>query len=180
LPLGKGKHFFSHSSSILNGILGGWQLSNVTLIQSGPYLTPTFSAGLADSANINTFNRGSVLRPDQVGNGNINNPTPDGYFDINAFTAPPANAGRIGNAGVGTLVGPGTIAISGGLAKTFSLTERVKVRFETTFTNLPNHPNFAPPAVDVSTSATFGKTSTVQTAENAGNRTGQIALRLEF
>jgi len=45
---------------------------------------------------------------------------------------------------------------------------------------LPNHPNFAPPAVDVSTPATFGKTTTVQTAEGAGNRVGQMSLRLEF
>ena len=33
---------------------------------------------------------------------------------------------------------------------------------------------YAPPP------ATFGKTTSVQTAENAGNRTGQIALRLTF
>jgi Carboxypeptidase regulatory-like domain/TonB dependent receptor len=180
LPFGKGKRFLSNLSPVLNGFFGGWQLSNVTLVQTGPFLTPTFSAGLVDPANINSFNRGSLLRPDRIGNGSIDSPTPDRYFDINAFTAPPANAGRIGNAGVGILVGPGTVAISGGLSKTFAVTERVKLRFETTFTNLPNRPNFAPPAVDVSTPATFGKTTTVQTAEGAGNRVGQVSLRLEF
>jgi len=72
------------------------------------------------------------------------------------------------------------IAISGGLAKNFAVNERVRLRFEATFTNLPNHPNFAPPGTDVSTPATFGKTTTVQTAENAGNRTGQLSLRLTF
>jgi len=180
LPFGKGKRFLSNLSPVLNGFFGGWQLSNVTLVQTGPFLTPTFSAGLVDPANINTFNRGSLLRPDRIGGGSIDSPTPDRYFDINAFTAPPANAGRIGNAGVGILVGPGTVAISGGLSKTFAFTERVKLRFETTFTNLPNHPNFAPPAVDVSTPATFGRTTTVQTAEGAGNRVGQVSLRLEF
>jgi hypothetical protein len=180
LPFGKGKRFLSNLSPLLNGFFGGWQLSNVTLVQTGPFLTPTFSAGLVDPANINTFNRGSLLRPDQIGDGSVDSPTPDRYFDINAFTAPPANAGRIGNAGVGILVGPGTVAISGGLSKTYALTEKVKLRFETTFTNLPNHPNFAPPAVDVSTPATFGRTTTVQTAEGAGNRVGQVSLRLEF
>jgi carboxypeptidase family protein len=180
LPLGKGKRFLPNLSPVLNGFFGGWQLSNVTLIQTGPFLTPTFSAGLVDPANVNTFNRGSLLRPDRIGDGSIDNPTPNQYFDINAFTAPPANAGRVGNAGVGILVGPGTVAISAGLSKTFFVTERVKLRFETTFTNLPNHPNFAPPAVDVSTPATFGRTTTVQTAEGAGNRVGQMSLRLEF
>src|SRR5262252_4334445 len=180
LPFGKGKRFLSNLSPVLNGFLGGWQLSNVTLVQTGPFLTPTFSAGLVDPANINSFNRGSLLRPDRIGDGSIDHPTPDRYFDINAFTAPPANAGRIGNSGVGILVGPGTVAISGGLSKTSALTEKVKLRFETTFTNLPNHSNFAPPAVDVSTPATFGRTTTVQTAEGAGNRVGQVSLRLEF
>jgi hypothetical protein len=180
LPFGKGKRFLSNPSPVLNGFFGGWQLSNVTLIQTGPFLTPTFSAGLVDPANINSFNRGSLLRPDRIGDGSIDNPTPDRYFDINAFAAPPANAGRVGNAGVGILVGPGTVAISAGLSKTFSITEKVKLRFDTTFTNLPNHPNFAPPAVDVSTPAIFGRTTTVQTAEGAGNRVGQMSLRLEF
>jgi hypothetical protein len=180
LPVGVGKPFLAHMNPVFNGILGGWQLSTVTLIQTGPFLTPTYSAGLVDPANVNIFNRGSLLRPDRIGSGNVSNPTPDHYFDINAFTAPPANAGRIGNSGVGILVGPGTVAISGGLAKTFAVNERVKLRFEATFTNLPNHPNFAPPAIDVSTPATFGKTTTVQTAENAGNRTGQLSLRLTF
>lgn len=180
LPFGNGKRFLSLRGSVLNGLFGGWQLSTVTLIQTGPFLTPTFSAGLVDPANINTFNRGSLLRPDRIGSGVVHHPTPDQFFDINAFAAPPANAGRIGNSGVGILVGPGTVAISGGLSKTIAVTERAKLRFEATFTNLPNHPNFAPPAVDVSTPATFGKTTTVQTAENAGNRTGQIALRLTF
>jgi hypothetical protein len=54
------------------------------------------------------------------------------------------------------------------------------MKIESTFTNLPNHLNYAPPAVDVSSPATFGKTTSVQTAENAGNRTGQVALRIEF
>jgi hypothetical protein len=178
LPFGEGRSLFSNMPRALNGVFGGWQLSTLTLIQTGPFLTPTFSASL-DPANINTFNRGSILRPDRVGSGNVGNPTPDHYFDINAFVAP-TTPGRIGNSGIGVLVGPGTIVVSGGLAKTFALKERVKLRFEATFTNLPNHPNFAPPAVDVSTPATFGKTTTVQTAENAGNRTGQLSLRLTF
>jgi len=160
--------------------LGGWQISSVALWQTGPFLTPTFSAGLVDPANINTFNRGSILRPNRIGDGNVADPTPDHYFDIGAFAAPPANAGRIGNAGVGILTGPGTLAISGGLAKAFALGARARLRFETTFTNLPNHPNFAPPAADVSTPATFGRTTSVQTAEGAGNRVGQVSLRLEF
>jgi hypothetical protein len=110
----------------------------------------------------------------------LSSPSPDQFFDINAFAPTPAGAGRIGNAGVGILTGPGTTAIAAGLAKTFSLHEGVRMRFEATFTNLPNHPNFAAPAVDVSAPSTFGKTTSVQSAENSGNRTGQVALRVDF
>jgi len=52
------------------------------------------------------------------------------------------------------------------------------MRFEATFTNLPNYSNFAPPPVNVSAPDSFGHITTVQTAYNAGNRTGNLALRL--
>jgi hypothetical protein len=75
---------------------------------------------------------------------------------------------------------PGTVTASLGLAKVFHVTEGVKVRFESTFTNVFNHTNFAPPATQTDVLATFGVLSAPQTAENAGNRTGQLALRVEF
>ena len=62
--------------------------------------------------------------------------------------------------------------------KNFHLTERMRLRFEGTFTNLLNHPNFAPPTNVASPS--FGMPQSVQTAENSGNRTGQLGLRIEF
>ena len=72
----------------------------------------------------------------------------------------------MGNCKVGSLVGPGTVAIAGGLAKTFAVGEKMHVKLESTFTNLPNHVNYAPPSTDV-TSSTFGEITSVQTAENA-------------
>jgi Carboxypeptidase regulatory-like domain len=178
LPFGKGRAFGKQMNAIGNAILGGWELSTVTLWQTGPYLTPITSPSF-DSANLNLVFRGAALRPDRIGNGSLAHPTPDQYFDISAFQPVP-EAGRIGNSGVGILEGPGTTAIAAGLSKTFPVRERMYLRFEATFTNLPNHPNFAPPAVDVSAPATFGKITSVQSAENSGNRTGQLALRLDF
>ena len=66
-----------------------------------------------------------------------------------------------------------------GLAKVFHVTEGVRVRFESTFTNVLNHTNFAPPATQID-NPTFGVLSAPQTAESAGNRTGLLALRVEF
>jgi hypothetical protein len=75
---------------------------------------------------------------------------------------------------------PGTIALAAGLSKYFSLHERARMRFEATFTNALNHPNFAMPATVLTTPSTFGLLTTVQSSENSGNRVGQLSLRLEF
>jgi hypothetical protein len=180
LPFGRGRTFLPNLGPVANAVLGGWQISTITLFETGPFLTPAVSA-INDPANINDSGRQIIsIRPDQVGDGNVSNPTPDHWFNINAFVATPPNSGRQGNAGVGTLVGPGTVASAVGLSKAFQLGERARLRLEGSFTNLFNHPNFAPPGTDISSPATFGVTTAVQTAENAGNRTGQLALRLEF
>jgi hypothetical protein len=62
--------------------------------------------------------------------------------------------------------------VNAGLAKTFELSERFKLRVESTFTNVFNHTNFAPPATNVSNPTTFGVLIGAQTAQNGGNRTG--------
>ena len=66
----------------------------------------------------------------------------------------------------------GTAAVSLGVAKGFRITERLHARFESTFTNVLNHTNFAPPVTNISNPSSFGALNTAQTAESAGNRTG--------
>ncbi|MCU1321965.1 MAG: hypothetical protein JWM43_1614 [Acidobacteriaceae bacterium] len=177
LPFGKGRQFLT--SGWANQILGGWDLTNVTMLETGPWLTPSIS-GANDASNTNVANRSAVLRPDVVSNNFYAGQSRSQFFNLAAFSATPAGAGRFGNAGVGILQGPGTAAVSMGVAKSFSVTERVHVRFESTFTNVLNHTNFAPPATVVDSPSTFGVLSAPQTAENAGNRTGQAALRVSF
>jgi hypothetical protein len=120
-----------------------------------------------------------VIRPDVVSKNYYADQSRAAYFNVHAFAPTPANAGRIGNAGVGILQGPGTATVSLGVAKQFHLFEGVNGRFETTFTNVLNHTNFAPPATAIDNSQ-FGALTAPQTAENAGNRTGQAALRIDF
>jgi hypothetical protein len=177
IPVGNNRRFFGHMGSVPQAIFGGWSVSTISMWQTGPYLTPITSSSY-DPGNLNLVYRGAFQRPDCIGNGNLANPTPADYFNLNAFNPIPSRPA--GNCAVGSLVGPGTVAIAGGVSKTFAIGEKVHMKLESTFTNLPNHLNYAPPAVDVSSPATFGKTTSVQTAENAGNRTGQVALRIEF
>jgi hypothetical protein len=156
------------------------EISTITLLQSGPYLTPTIGP-VFDAANVNALGRGTIVRPDLIGDPNLANPTPTAWWNINAFAPTPAGAGRVGNAGVGTLEGPGTFTIAAGLAREFALGSRgLRGRVELTCTNILNRTNYAAPATDVTTPATFGKTTSMQTAENAGPRSGQVAFRVIF
>jgi len=178
LPFGQGRTFLQ-GGGWTNALFGGWELNNVTLLETGPWLTPSIS-GSYDASNTNVVNRGAFIRPDAVSNSYYKGQSRAQYFNLAAFSPTPQGAGRFGNAGVGILQGPGTAAVSLGLAKNFALTEHAKLRFESTFTNILNHTNFAPPATQIDNTATFGVLSAPQTAENAGNRTGQLALRVDF
>jgi hypothetical protein len=101
-------------------------------------------------------------------------------FDNNCFFYGwPGPIGRFGNSGVGILTGPGTAIWSAGLSKIFPIRERFNLRFESTFTNLPNHVNFGNPNM-VANSGAFGVISSVQNPDGASARTVQFALRLDF
>lgn len=190
LPFGKGKRFLGGINNWADAVVGGWHLSNIILLQTGPFLSPTMSGG--DPSGTNGNNRGTQ-RPDVVGKGNLDNPTADVWWNRDAFICPGRVAGaadrfncnvtpiaRFGNAGVGTLLGPGTINWSFGFGKDFKLYESWKLKFEGSFSNLPNHPNLADPGSTNITSAAFGRITSARGADSGGNRIGQFSLRLEF
>ena len=182
LPFGNGQRFLSGPGR-LNPVIGGWSLSTVTTIQTGEWLTPTMNAA-SDQSNTNLVVRNeegqAVARPDCVGNPVPSNQTPAEFFNVNAFAFPPQDAGRFGNCGLGILEGPKLINVNAALAKVFNITERYRLRFEASFTNLLNHSNFAPPALNISNPGTFGVLTSVLPQGSGGNRTGQLALRLDF
>ena len=181
LPFGKGQFF--KVPEYLNPVLGGWNFSTVTTIQTGQWLTPTMNAA-SDQSNTNLVVRNeegaAQARPDCIGNPIPSTQTPGEFFNVNAFAFPPQNAGRFGNCGVGILEGPNLINVNAALAKVFTLNERARLRFEASFTNLLNRSNFAPPALNVSNPSSFGVLTSVLPQGSGGNRTGQLALRLDF
>jgi outer membrane receptor protein involved in Fe transport len=196
LPFGKGRKFMSGASRAADALLGGWQLSSILTLQSGPFLTPTFSGG--DPSGTNAPSRGAS-RPDRIGNGSVSNPTADLWLDRNAFLCPgrapgplqfncavgavpgrdPAPIARFGNAGVGILTGPGTFGLNAALSKRFILAERVSLRAEGSFTNAPNWTNLGDPVLDIANN-NFGRITGSRGVDFGGGRTGQVSLRLEF
>jgi hypothetical protein len=176
VPVGRNRKYRSHMNRVADLAIGQWSVSTVSLWETGPYLTPTTSSSY-DPGNLNLNARGAFQRPDCTGNPNVSNPLTGSMFNNGAFN--PIPSGPVGNCGVGILLGPGTSTIAAGLSKTFNLSERFRLRFEGTFTNILNHPNFAPPPTNV-TSSSFGIVQSVENAENSGNRTGQLSLRIDF
>ncbi len=206
LPVGRGRHFGSGMSRLSDLAVGGWQLSNILLLQSGTFLTAYLPNGSVDPSGTGsgTYVGGAAQRPDRVADGNSSRHDRNHWFNNNAFACPgqvgysslaPTDAtggvtpctvgvgsapiGRFGTESVGDLRGPGTVSLSSGLSKSFVLVEGVRLRAEGTFTNVLNHTNLADPQTDIS-QANFGQITQSRGSDFGGNRTGQLSLRLEF
>ena len=204
LPYGHGKQFGANSSRLSTALLGGWQLSNIFLMQSGPWLTTFFPAGDIDPSGTGsgTYVGGANQRPDLIGNPNAGAHQRGGWFNASAFACPGGTSaasvtgcsvgtgttasgapvlpiGRFGTESIGGLRGPGTVNLSAGLSKVVQIHERIRLRGEATFTNVINHTNLADPALDL-TSATFNTITTARGSDFGGNRTGQVSVRLEY
>ena len=184
LPFGKGQAWLN-SGSALNQIVGDWQLAGVTVLQSGPFLTPYQQS--VDPANTNILTTVGQARPDQLQHVSLYAPqrttsqwlNPSAFPYMNLQTAAGNGIGRFGNAPVGGVIGPGTEIFSMSLMKNFSLTEKSKFQFGLEAANVLNHRNYEPPNMQVDSSG-FGSITALQTAEGAGPRSLELSGRITF
>jgi hypothetical protein len=196
MPVGRGRRFMSNGSRFADALFGGWWLSNIFLVQSGPYETPYFSSGDPSGTGSGYYR---PQHPDVIGNGSVSNPTAAQWFNPAAFTCPgtsnwsigqpctigdnPATdlapIGRFGNAGIGIVTGPGTVNLNTALGKAFAITERVKFKIEGSFTNLFNHVNLSDPVAAID-NPSFGQITAARGSDFGGYRTGQISARIDF
>ncbi|MGE0882100.1 MAG: carboxypeptidase regulatory-like domain-containing protein [Blastocatellales bacterium] len=183
LPIGKGRSFGGDLHPVANAILGGWKVNSILSLRSGFPLTirandnsqqaprgggrPNVVAG-TDPYNSDGLKRAlSPLAAD------------GGYFNRDAFTLPAA--GTFGNSGIGVVTATGYANMDFGIGKQFYITERYHLDFRADFYNLTNHPNFAPPNVNWSDTANFGKiTGTIGGGTAAGARNLEFSLKLFF
>jgi hypothetical protein len=124
--------------------LGGWQLNNITTLQTGhPF---EIVEGFNRSGNLNTTSFSRHDRPNLKA-GFSNSPVlggPDRYWNINAFELQPINTR--GNLGRNTVIGPGLANTDLSLIKQFKVRETGTLQFRAECFNLPNRANFAVPA----------------------------------
>jgi len=179
LPFGRKGLLLKNTNKVVEGMVGGWQLSGVLLYQTGPFMTVV--APGADPMGTNFANLEGAGRADIVSGVALypDNKSITNWINKAAFAIPKNNIGRAGNSPVGAVVGPGTQAVSLSLFKSVNITEGVRFQLGAAASNAFNHANYATPSLNYGT-APFGTISNVQTAEGAGPRQIQITSRLTF
>jgi hypothetical protein len=168
VPFGRGRRFGAHSNFLVDAVLGGWTLSNITSFYSGFPFMPTIDNY---GPNVKPYT-GPNNRPD-VGSGQVyaSNQNrnqwivgcPGGNCTTGPYLYPASNA--FGNWPVNNLYGPHFINVDGALMKTFSVTERFKFTLRVDATNALNHANLGAPNADVQ-SSTVGQITSLASNYN--------------
>ena len=166
--------FFQHSSGVKRAALGGWQMSGVTIFQSGlPFSIYDSSAGTGFLGQGSTPLLGASLAPGAsiasgLASGDLRQRVANGYLNPAAFvpapqlyphdplnpttTCDPINNANFCTTGFGDLGrniyhGPFQQNWDVSFLKHFKIGERQDVRFAVDFFNIWNHTNFADPTV---------------------------------
>ncbi|HXY01019.1 MAG TPA: TonB-dependent receptor [Candidatus Limnocylindrales bacterium] len=158
--------FFSGAEGWKRTALAGWAISGISILQSGtpftvfdsaagtaylaPGYTPTLTGNLVPGTTVaSSYTTGGI-------HSRLN-----GYLNVNDFSPAPLLSAALGGDGTVTTFGNlGRNAFRGpfqqnwdfSLMKSFTITERINLRFSTDFFNVWNHANFASPSItDVET-----------------------------
>jgi hypothetical protein len=196
LPFGRGKKFLSSSNKLVDGALGGWQLTGIFRWNSGlPMQTPFDCCVWATNWNVQSNGvRATPIRTSPTGSVGDDG-TPNVFRDPAAAYASFRNArpGEVGERNV--LRGQSYVSLDAGLTKVFKLPwEGHTVQFRWEVFNVTNTQRFdnntiadlgldEDPFLGTSTpSREFGKYTSTQTPlnETKAGRVMQFALRYQF
>ncbi len=177
--------FFREQHGVIGHVLGGWEWSGITTLESGqsqtirqaddPFNSFDYKAGTA-----NVYPGGIGIDPSSVppradlvlGVPLAGNNSRLDWFNTAAFTDA---IGHFGTAGRGILLSPGIEDWDMAGIRNFKITESARLQFRGEFFNTFNHTNFNGLGVNVDTPSTFGK---LTGAHNP--RVIQLALKLYF
>jgi Carboxypeptidase regulatory-like domain/TonB-dependent Receptor Plug Domain len=141
--------FYNKGSGLAHNVLAGWQVSGITIAQTGQPFSVVNGTSFGDNAGVaNGISAGSTdSRPDQVGNPHsgltqTNIPGVRGPLLYNpaAFALP--RGLTFGDVGRNTLYLPGRLNFDFGLFKRFSISETKAIDFRWENFNLFNHTQY--------------------------------------
>jgi hypothetical protein len=136
---------FFKGSGLSHKLLGGWQVSGITVAQTGTPFSVTNGTTYGDNAGVGN-GVGTGSRPDLVGNPNAVGTTefPDErgplFYNPGAFALPTGLT--FGNIGRDTLYMPGRLNFDFGMFKRFAINERSGFEFRWENFNLFNHTQY--------------------------------------
>ena len=148
LPFGHGRQFALHGP--LDQIAGGWRLSTLFQWHGGVPFTPVIQGSVSggiDPGLAPSFNAGSYLYPEQIGDPKVSSPSRSQWFNPAAF-ANPAD-GTFGNMRRNTLIGPGFTNVNLSIAKEFPIHEAIALEIRADAYNVFNHINWGNPDANV-------------------------------
>jgi hypothetical protein len=102
------------------------------------------------------------------------------WVNAAAFAIPANNIGRPGNSSIGSVIGPGTQAVSISLFKTIKFAEARSFQIGAAASNAFNHPNYGTPSLNLASPSSFGTITSMQSQENGGPRSLQLTARIVF
>jgi hypothetical protein len=146
LPFGRGQQWLSDAPRATQLILGGWQASTITKLQSGSPLT--FNAAY-DNLGSGVTNRADVTCRNVKTFGSVSE-----WFDTSCFATP--GPLQLGNSGVGKVHGPGYYNSDFSLSKSETIHEHMKISVQIDAFNLSNTPHYSNPDTSLSDS-NFGQ-----------------------
>ncbi|MGH9913669.1 MAG: TonB-dependent receptor domain-containing protein [Pyrinomonadaceae bacterium] len=163
----------------LQFLLSKWQLSGLTVIQSGIPITVVDSTAGTAFGGIQGFARAECTAQDPAGSGSITDRL-NGFFNNAAFTTAPiigddGIATGFGSCGRGILRAPGQRNLDLAIERSFRIFKESNLLFRAEFFNFTNTPNFGQPNADRA-SLSFGVISNTV----ANPRIIQFALKYNF
>jgi len=154
---------FTDRSKLSGKLLGGWQISGISIYQSGLPLNLGLTGSTIGLANRPSVNSGASLSmPKTVAQ----------WFGTSTFAAPAF--GYFGNAGRNLIRGPGMHEWDVALFKTFHFSERLGFTLRGEAFNLFNHTNLQ------NVSLSFGAGNFGQVTDARQPRLMEVSAKMEF
>jgi hypothetical protein len=185
LPFGKNKRFAS-GSSLVNYIIGNWQVNTIFTARSGQALNITASGDIANTGNAGTYLRADLVGDPFVAGAVASNPScsprtgptrsRNQWFNPCAFKTPAI--GVLGSSPRNFIRGPQFWNVDASVHRTFPIHENISFKIDVEAFNAFNHPVLGNPATTVTTPGTLGTITSVATGNNA--RILQFAGKIQF
>ena len=165
LPFGRGEHWLSSASRPVDLLLGGWELTTISKLQSG---TPLSFNAAYDNLGSGVTNHAEVTCPHVRTLGSVSE-----WFDTSCFTTPAPL--QLGNSGFGKVHGPGYYNSDLSLSKSVTIHESMKASVQLDAFNLSNTPHYSNPDTNLADS-NFGQIG----GTNGNPRQLQIGVHFTF